>query len=352
MTDNMLKISKHTAPSPAGEITVYRLENAAGGVVELSTLGAGMLAVIVPDRDGNMENVVLSYRDPADYLNDGPCLGKVPGRYANRIAGGRLEIDGKKYQLAVNNGPNALHGGPTGFQNRIWDAEELPDGIRFTYRSADGEEAYPGNLTAVAEYHWNDNNELTLHLSATTDAPTVVNLTNHTYWNLNGADTGSALDHQLLIRAENYIPTDDTLVPVGVEPVEGTPMDFRAFATLGDHIKDDFPALKYGKGYDAGWLLDDWQPGKMIESAVELRSPKTGRRLVIDTDQPDAHVYTGNWLAGCPENRSGRSYNDYDGIAIELQGVPDAPNQPRFPSQLLRPGETYLRTIRYRLNTD
>ncbi len=321
--------------------------------MELSTLGAGILAVNVPDINGRSANVVLSYRDPASYLGDGPCLGKVPGRYANRIARGHLEIDGKTYQLNVNNGPNALHGGPTGFQNRIWNASETKDGIIFTYRSEDGEENYPGTLDATVRYRWSDDNTLSLEFSATTDAPTVVNLTNHTYWNLDGADSGSALDHTLLIRADRYIPTDDTLIPTGEKAhVSGTPMDFRTFKRVGEDIAADFPALKYGKGYDAGWLVNGWEEGKMISGAVILRAARSGRRLVIDSDQPDAHVYTGNWLDGSPENREGRPYRDYEGIAIEMQGVPDAPNQPCFPTQTLRPGETYRRTIRFHLLTD
>lgn len=344
-----MEITKQTIATDHGEITIFTLVNRHGASVRLSSLGAGIAGVEVPDAEGKIENVALAYEAPADYMADGPCLGKVPGRYANRIAGGHLEIDGKTYQLNINNGPNALHGGPTGFQNRIWEAEQLEDGVRFTYHSKDGEENYPGNLTAVAEYHWSDDNVLTLNLSATTDAPTVVNLTNHTYWNLDGADSGSALGHKLRIAAERYIPTDETLIPTGEKaPVEGTPMDFRELREVGRDIAADFPAIKYGKGYDAGWLLDGWQPGKMVNDAVELRGERSGRRLIIDSDQPAAHVYTGNWLDGSPANRCGRPYRDYEGIAIEMQGVPDAPNQSCFPDQTLRPGETYRRTIRFR----
>lgn len=343
-----MTITSSKFPSEAGEITVYRIENASGAAVELSTLGAGVLAVEVPDRDGKLENVCLSYADPADYMADGPCMGKCPGRYANRIAKGHLEVDGKTYQLAVNNGPNALHGGPTGFQNRIWDAEELPDGVRFTYRSADGEENYPGNLTAVAEYRWSDDNVLTLAFTAGTDAPTVVNLTNHAYFNLRGADSGSVLDHELTLRASKYLPTDDTLIPTAdaPAPVEDTPMDFRSSKKLGADIREDFPALVYGKGYDACWVIDK-ADGEYLADAAVLDCAETGRRLTVGTDQPGVQIYTGNWLAGCPKNRSGRSYGDYDGVAIEMQGFPDAPNRPDFPSQLLLPGAPYSRLIRF-----
>lgn len=343
-----MKITSRKAESPKGDITVFRVENSRGGVVELSNLGAGILGVWVPDKDGVIENVALGYEDPASYLYDGPCMGKVPGRYANRIAKGDLVVDGRKYQLAINNGPNALHGGPEGFQNRIWDAEELEDGVRFTYVAADGEENYPGLLKVTAEYRWSEDNALTLKFEAETDAPTVINLTNHAYWNLKGADTGSVLDHEMKVKASNYLPTDETLIPQGIDPVEGTPMDFRGWKAIGKDMKEDFQGLKYGKGYDHCWVLDEWTPGKMIEDAVMLRDPESGRTLAVDTDQPGTQVYAGCWLAGSPLNRSGKSYEDYEGVAIEMQGFPDAPHHPEFPSQLLRPGEKYERTIRFR----
>lgn len=341
-------ITQEKYPSPKGEITIFRITNAKGASVCLSCLGAGIISVEVPDRDGNITNVALRYKNPADYIADGPCMGKIPGRYANRIAKGRFQLDGKTYQLAVNNGPNALHGGPDGFQNQIWESEILDDGVRFIYRSKDGEEHYPGNLTAVAEYRWNDSNELTLSLTAETDRLTVVNLTNHTYWNLRGADSGCVLDHVMRMRAGRYLPTDDTLIPLGqLEPVQGTPMDFTAGKRLGRDIKENFPALNFGKGYDSCWAIDDWQPGRMVENAVTLHDEVSGRTLSVSTDQPGVQIYTGNWLAGSPENLSGRPYADYEGVAIEAQGFPDAPNEPSFPSQMLCPGEKYRRTIRF-----
>lgn len=343
-----MKISKSTYPSPLGEISVFKIENASGASVELSSLGAGIISVSVPDRDGKIENVALSYANPADYIADGPCLGKIPGRYANRIAKGHLVVDGVTHRLAINNGPNALHGGPEGFMNRIWDAEELSNGVRFTYNAADGEENYPGNLTAVAEYRWSEDNVLTLNMSATTDKTTVVNLTNHAYFNLEGADAGCVLDHTMKINASAWLPTDDTLIPTGeIAPVEGTPMDFRKGKLIGADIKADFDALKFGKGYDNCWVNDGWEKGKMLGEVVVLKAPRSGRVLSVGSTQPGVQVYTGNWLAGSPLNNSGRSYEDYDGVAIEMQGFPDAPNQPGFPSQELRPGEKYSQTIRF-----
>ena len=333
-------------PSPKGEITVVRLVNSNGAAVELSSLGAGILAVEVPDRDGKIENVALGYADPADYLADGPCMGKVPGRYANRIAKGHLLVDGRLSQLEVNNGPNHLHGGSDGFQNRIWDVECLPDGVRFSLISPAGDANYPGELAAEAIYRWNDDNELSLELTAQSDDPTVVNLTNHAYWNLRGADSGSALEHTLRLNAKRYLPTDDTLIPLpeAPAPVEGTPMDFTKAKPIGRDLRKDFPALNYGKGYDACWVIDGYENGLLKEAAV-LTDPESGRTLTVLTDQPGVQVYSGNWLEGSPKNRSGRSYNDYEGIAIEAQGWPDAPNRPDFPSQELIPGDLYRRRI-------
>ena len=341
-----MKITSSKYNSGKGDITIFRLENSGGSSVELSTMGAGIVSVSVPDKDGKIENVALSYANPADYIADGPCLGKCPGRFANRIAKGHLEIEGETYNLAINNGVNALHGGPEGFQNQNWDAEVIENGVRFTYVSKDGEENYPGTLKVTATYCWSEDNCLTLKFHAETDKTTVINLTNHAYWNLDGADAGSIADHELTIKAERWLPTDETQVPTGeFAAVAGTPMDFRSAKKIGEDISKEFEALKIGKGYDHCWAFDNWEPGKFIDNAVELEAAKSGRKLRISTDQPGAQIYTGNWLAGSPKNRSGRGYEDYEGVAIEMQGFPDAPNKPMFPTALLKPGESYDRTI-------
>lgn len=341
-----MKITTTKHPSAKGEITWYELTNAQGASVVLSTMGAGIVEVRVPDRDGKIENVALSYAEAADYIADGPCLGKCPGRYANRIANGHLVVDGKEYKLSINNGPNALHGGPEGFQNQNWDAEELEDGVRFTYHANDGEEQYPGNLTLTATYRWSDANVLSLDFHAESDAATVVNLTNHAYWNLEGTDAGKIYEHEMKIKASKWLPTDETQIPTGeFADVAGSPMDFRESKKIGADIHKETDALKIGKGYDHCWAIDGWEPGKMMADAVELYSEKTGRRLLVSSDQPGVQIYTGNWLAGSPKNRSGRSYEDYEGVAIEMQGFPDAPNKPEFPSQLLKAGESYDRKI-------
>lgn len=342
-----MKIEKFDTPIGVGELVT--LVNARGASVTLSTLGAGIVSVIVPDKKGNMADVLLGYAAPADYLADGPCAGKVPGRYANRIARGHFEIDGKKYSLNINNGPNALHGGPTGFQNRLWTLVEHGGGhVVMQYVSASGEEGYPGTLTARATYTWTDDCTLRLDLEAITDAPTVVNLTNHAYWNLAGHNAGSALDHTLELRASRWLPTDDTLIPLPGEPapVAGTPMDFTVAKPLGRDIRADFPALKYGKGYDNCWVIDGYEKGTLRTAAV-LTDPDSGRRLTVRTTQPGVQVYTGNWLTGSPMGKDGAVYEDYCAVAIECQHYPDAPNRPDFPTTRLDPGETLHETIEF-----
>lgn len=333
-----MNIERFTAPSSKGEITLYKLTNATGASVTLSSLGAAIVSVEVPDRDGHLDDVALGYADPADYLYDGPCSGKIPGRYANRIAKGHFTLDGRTYSLAINNGPNALHGGPEGFQNQIWDSEETEDGVQFTLVSPDGDEGYPGTLEVTAIYTWGEDNVLRLELHAEADAKTVVNLTNHCYWNLNGHNSGSVLSHRLRMPASHYLPTDDTLIPTGeIAPVKDTPMDFTVMKEIGRDIHQDFPALNYGKGYDACWVVDQWDPDRM-RVVAELYSPESGRLLTVCSSQPGAQVYTGNWLAGSPKNKAGRSYNDYDGVAIECQHFPDSPNRPDFPSTVVDEG--------------
>lgn len=344
-----MKKNRRTVDAPFGEIEIFRLENGSGAWVELSSLGAGVLSVGVADTAGRIDNVALGYASPADYMSDGPGMGKCPGRYANRIAFGRFRIGDRNYRLDTNLAPHHLHGGATGFHNRLWKARPLEDGVEFTYRSSDGEEGYPGNLDVAATYRWSEDSCLSLELSARCDADTVVNLTNHCYWNLDGCDAGSVLGHEMRLRASRWLETDSTLVPTGrLAEVVGTPMDFLDFKEIGRDIHADFEALRIGKGYDHCWAVDGWRPGRMSDEAVVVRSRKTGRQLTVDSDQPGFQVYTGNWLSGSPRNRSGRSYEDYEGVAVEMQGFPDAPNHPEFPAQLLRAGEEYRRTIMYR----
>lgn len=327
------------------EICRFTITNENGAYVELCNIGAALVSAVVPDKDGNLADVVLGYDRPESYFGDGPCMGKVPGRFANRIGEGRFTLDGVDHVLPINNGPNHLHGGPDGFQNKVWESRESEGGVEFLYYSEDGEMGYPGALKAVARYEWTEENELRLTLTAESDAPTVLNLTNHAYFNLNGEGSGSILAHTLKLNASEYLPTTPSQIPLGEsEPVAGTPMDFVTEKPLGQDIKADFPALNYGKGYDSCWVIDGFQPGQ-LQACAELYSSESGRLLEIFTTQPGVQLYTGNWLSGCPEGKNGHVYNDYEGVAIECQNYPDAPNKADYPCCVLRPGETYEQAI-------
>ena len=342
-----MKINKEIwGKTPCGEeILLYTIQNEKGAFVRLSSVGAGIVSIVVPDKDGKLADVVLGYPDPMSYFADGPCAGKCPGRFANRIALGKFTLNGVEYTLPINNGPNHLHGGPAGFQNKVWESRIEGDAVEFMYFSEDGEAGYPGNLKVVARYEWSEDNALKLFLTARTDKDTVVNLTNHAYFNLNGEGNGDILSHELKLNASVYLPTDDTLIPVGEpDPVAGTPMDFQEFKKIGAEIKEDFPALNYGKGYDNCWIIDGYEPGQ-LQAAAKLYAPESGRLLEVFTTQPAVQIYTGNWLAGSPVAKCGRSYFDYEGVAIECQHCPDSPNKPDYPTTVLKPGEDYEEAI-------
>ncbi len=348
--------------SGGGEpVILYTMTNAAGAQVKLTNYGAAIVGVTVPDREGRMEDVVLGYGRWQSYVADGPAMGKSVGRYANRIAKGSFALDGATYRLAINNGPNHLHGGPTGFANRLWEGRVEGDRVVFGYRSAAGEEGYPGDLYVEACYDWGDDNRLEITYYARLDedaaaSSTIVNLTNHVYFNLNGHDAGSVLEHTLTLNASRYLPTDRTAIPLpqGEAPalVEGTPMDFRSAHKIGERIGDtSFQQLEWGKGYDHCWVID---PGLTdgVRAVAELYSEESGRFVEVATTQPGIQIYTGNWLAGSPESKmAGHFYADRDGVAMECQAFPDSPNRRDFPSVVLRAGETYEQHIVYRFGT-
>lgn len=349
-----IKVTEH--PSPHGTITLVKLTNATGASVVLSSLGAGIVEVNVPDADGILADVAMGYMDVRDYYDDGPCMGKTPGRYANRIAKGCFAIDGKEYRLNINNGPNHLHGGPQGFHNKIWDWMIVGNSVIFGYHSPDGDEHYPGDLDAQVTYTWDDEADtLSVFYHATTTAPTPVNLTNHSYFNLDGEGSPEgALGHMLQIYASRFVETDKDLTPTGtLLDVEGTPMDFREPKVIGKDILADYTPLKYGKGYDHCYALDAYEPAKgeddeaiSVFPAAVLSSPKSGRRLTVSTSLPGVQLYTANWLTGStPRGRHGAEYKDYDGVALECQMFPDSPNHPNFPQATLRPGEEYNAVI-------
>ena len=256
-----------------------------------------------------------------------------------------------EYTLPINNGPNHLHGGPEGFQNKVWESREHEGGVEFLYFSEDGEQGYPGAVKSVARYEWTEENELRLTLTAESDAPTVINLTNHAYFNLNGDGNGDILGHILTLNASEYLPTDATQIPLGESaPVAGTPMDFVNGKPIGQDIKADFEPLKIGKGYDHCWVIDGAEPGQ-LQFCAELYAPESGRVLQMYTTQPGVQVYTGNWLTGSPAGKEGHIYEDYCAVAIECQNYPDAPNKPDYPSPVLRPGEVYEEAIIFAFST-
>lgn len=337
-----------------GTITYITLANASGASVTLSSLGAGIVEINVPDRSGKIDNIVLNYADAESYYNDGPAMGKVPGRYANRIGGAKFSLDGETFNLIANLPPNMLHGGgEIGFHNKIWKVDDVTDNsVKFSLTSPDGEGGFPGELKVSALYRWSEDNELSLNLTGETDKATVINLTNHAYFNLKGATAGNALDHILQLNCSGFLETDNALVPTGrILDVKGTPMDFTTPHIIGERIGDDFDPLKFGKGYDHCFVIDNYETGKIRKVAV-LSEPTSGRIVEILTDQPGAQLYTGNWLTGCPAGKNNHSYKDYDGVAIEAQDLPDSPNKPQFPSTRLNPGEKYSRNIIFKFNTE
>lgn len=317
----------------------------------LTDIGAGIVSITTPDRNGNIDDIVLGYKDEESYFGDGPCAGKTPGRYANRIAKGKFTLNGINYSLCINNGPNHLHGGEKGFSNKRWDILEEVDSkyITFGLISPDGDEGYPGELKVKVKYELTEDS-LEINYEAISNADTIINLTNHTYWNLSGENSGSVLEHKLKINSNSWLPTDESLIPTGeIAPVKNSPMDFRKFKTIGQDIYSDFTALKYGKGYDNCWALKE-RNSETVNLAANLYDEKTGRELEIYTDQPGVQVYTGNWLAGSPTSKSGRSYKDYEGIAIECQNFPDSPNNNNFPSTILLKNNSFHRKIIYKFS--
>lgn len=332
------------------EVIQYTMTNEAGAYVKLINIGATIAAIVVPDKSGVMTDVVLGYKSFNDYMDDPAALGKSVGRFANRIAKGHFTLDGVEYTLAINNGVNALHGGPSGFQRRVWASRIEGDSVIFSYESADGEEGYPGAYKCEVTYSWSDDCEISLVYSATCDKRTVTNLTNHVYFNLNGEGSGDILDHVMKINASKFLPTDETLIPTGERAaVVDTPMDFTSPKPLGQDIKADYKPLEIGKGYDHCWIIDNWQKGELA-SVAELYSPKSGIKVETKTTQPGIQIYTGNWLSGTGVAKAGNDHADYEGVAMECQNFPDSPNQPEFPSPVLDAGERYEQTIQYKFS--
>ena len=323
-------------------VSEFTLTNSSGAEVRIIEYGGIVASVMVPDREGTPGDVVLGFDNLESYIENNPYFGAITGRYANRIASGRFEIDGTAYELPVNNGPNSLHGGVKGFDKVIWSGRPLPsgDGVELTYVSADGEEGYPGALEAKVTYTWSDENELRIEYEARTDKPTVVNLTNHSYFNLADGGVSSILGHELMINADGYTPVNETLIPTGeVAPLDGTPLDFRVATAIGARIGDEHEQLGYGSGYDHNYVLNRESEGLAL--AATVHDPSTGRTMDVLTEEPGIQFYSGNFLDGQLTGKGGVSYQHRSGFCLETQHFPDSPNQPDFPSTLLRPGETY-----------
>jgi aldose 1-epimerase len=343
-------VSEAFGSLPSGtRIEAYTLTNSNGVEVRAITYGGIIVSLKVPDRNGELHDVVLGYDDLAGYLTESPYFGAIIGRYGNRIGGGRFVLDGQAYTLATNNGPNHLHGGIKGFDKVVWEAEpfEKADsvGVSFSYTSRDGEEGYPGNLVVTVTYSLTAENELVFDYHAVADKATPVNLTQHSYFNLAGAASGDILDHELTINADSFTPVDATLIPLGViAPVEGTPLDFRTPTAIGARIEQEHQQLEHGLGYDHNFVLN--RGDAALVRAAQIYEPQTGRQMDVYTTEPGIQFYSGNFLDGSIIGKAGHVYGHRSGLCLETQHFPDSPNKPEFPSTILRPGEEYQsRTI-------
>ncbi|MFD2422507.1 aldose epimerase family protein [Amycolatopsis pigmentata] len=341
----------------------YTLANARGMRVRILSYGGIIQTLDVPDRHGHTANVVLGFPTLADYVaknspaaGGGTYFGALIGRYANRIAKGTFTLDGTTYHVPVNNNGNSLHGGTDGFNQRVWDVTEVPGkgtaGLRLTLVSPDGDQGYPGTLTATVEYTLDNQNRLSINYHATTDKPTVVNLTNHTYWNLDGESSGDIYGQKLMLNADRYTPTDSTQIPTGeLAPVKGTPFDLRRPTAIGDHVADNDPQLLTGQGYDHNWVLNR-EDGTSLALAARASDPESGRVLTVLTTEPGIQFYSGNFLTGTLVGTGNKTYRQGYGFALETQHFPDSPNHANFPSTVLRPGQTYQQTTVFALSTD
>ena len=352
---NVPGIEKRTfGEMPNGEeIYEYTLRNSNKIEISIITYGGIIRTLSLPDKNGNFEDVVLGYDNLDEYLDNNPYFGSIIGRYGNRIAKGKFSVDGTEYTLATNNLGNHLHGGEAGFDKVVWKAEEIQGeedvSLKLTYLSPDMEEGYPGNLNVEVTYKLTNNNELVIDYKAVTDKKTIVNLTNHAYFNLSAKEQ-SIVDHQLQINASNYLPVDETLIPTEISSVHGTPFDFKKMKVIGADINNENLQLKYGGGFDHCWVLNESED--RLSLAASLLEPYSGRRVDVYTTEPGIQFYSGNFLDGSITGKKGSIYKKRYGLCLETQHYPDSPNRPDFPSTELKPGEIYKSTTVYKFSAD
>lgn len=330
------------------EVLLFTLKNGNGNTLKLTNFGATIVYLEVPDRDGVRENVTFGYETLDGYINGDPYFGSVVGRFANRIGKGKFTLDEVEYSLSLNNGPNTLHGGPGGWHSVVWDAEVLKEtnSVKFTYSSPDMEEGYPGNMVAEVIYTWNDKDEVIMDYTVTTDKKSVINITNHAYFNLHGAGKADILDHELTIHAAAFTPVDSTLIPTGeIRPVAGTPFDFTTAREIGELIGMPDEQLILGGGYDHNYVLDN--TGEVDAVVYDKIS---GRMLEVITDLPGVQFYCGNFLDGTQTGHGGYKYEYRSGLCLETQFFPDSPNKPDFPSSVINPGDTFKTRTIYRFS--
>ena len=342
------------------EVKIFVLTNASGMTVKVTEYGAILVSIEAADRNGKFADLSHGYDTLEGWLTNTSYFGSTVGRFGNRIADGKFSLDGKTYELATNNDPGGipchLHGGLKGYDKVLWKGETFEkknsSGVIFTYTSKDGDEGYPGNLSMEVTYTLNNNNELIWEAKATTDAPTVLNLVHHSYWNLSGDAETSINDHELTLFADHYLPTNKGLIPTGDKaPVAGTPMDFTKPHLIGERVGDQFEALKFGGGYDHAWVLSGQKEGELTRAA-KLRDPKTGRTMEILTNQPAIQFYGGNFLDGTVTGKGEITYEHRTALCLETEGWPDAPNNPEAPSAVFRPGETYSHKMVHRFSAE
>ena len=350
-TSSKSTAARNVARAPFGRTTdgkdveLFTLTNTHGVEVRATNYGGIIVSIKTPDRAGKLADITLGYDSLAGYLKESPYFGAIVGRFANRIARGRFTLEGKTYKLAINNGPNSLHGGTKGLDKVVWTAEPVQSdsgaAVAFSYTSPDGEEGYPGTLRARVTYTLTDDDELIVDYHATTDKATPVNLSQHTYWNLTGDASRDILDHRLTINADSMTPVDSTLIPTGkIVPVAGTPFDFRTPHAIGERIGQNDQQLTYGKGYDHNFVLNRRGATGLVHAA-RVTEPTSGRMLDISTTEPGLQFYSGNFLDGSITGKGGRTYQHRYAIVLETQHFPDSPNHPNFPSTILRPGQEF-----------